>query len=276
MNTRPAASVAYFSMEVGLDARIPTYAGGLGVLAGDTLRSAADLGVPMVCVTLLHRKGYFRQVLDQSGRQSENSVDWSVAEFMVEQPERAVVSIEGRPVNIRCWRYEIRGHRSFVPVYLLDTDLPGNAEWDRTLTHYLYGGDSRYRFCQECVLGIGGVRMLRALGFLEIDRFHMNEGHSSLLVMELLAEQLHAAGRRQPTDADVRAVRSSCVFTTHTPVAAGHDQFPMDTARQVLGESPLFSIPERCCLGGLLNLTYLALNFPESEYLKGLLCRLAA
>lgn len=181
--------IAYFSMEVALEAGMPTYSGGLGVLAGDTIRSAADLKVPMVAVTLIHRKGYFRQRLDPNGRQLEEPVDWVVENFLAGMPQRAAVTIEGRTVQIRAWKYELIGIGGFkVPVYFLDADLPENSEWDRTITHFLYGEDQPYRLCQEAVLGIGGVKILRALGYKAIDRFHMNEGHSSLLTLELLDE----------------------------------------------------------------------------------------
>ena len=157
-------TVGYFSMEIGLEVGIPTYSGGLGVLAGDTIRSAADLGVPMVAVTLLHRKGYFYQKLDHTGWQQEEPVQWVVEDFLQEMTSRVTVVVEGREVQVRCWRYEVQGITGHgVPVYYLDTDLPENAEPDRALTHYLYGGDKRYRLCQEVVLGFGGVRMLRAL-----------------------------------------------------------------------------------------------------------------
>ena len=177
-------TIAYFSMEIGLLSDMPTYSGGLGVLAGDTIRAAADLKVPMVGVTLLHRKGYFYQRLDSTGRQTEEPVDWAVDNFLTELPERVSVTIEGRAVAIRAWKYEVAGPRDFsVAVYFLDSDVPENAVWDRTLTHYLYGGDSRYRLCQEVILGIGGLRMLRALGYEHIERFHMNEGHAALLAL---------------------------------------------------------------------------------------------
>ncbi|HVL34505.1 MAG TPA: alpha-glucan family phosphorylase [Burkholderiales bacterium] len=251
--------VAYFSMEIALAPAMPTYAGGLGVLAGDTLRAAADIGIPMVGVTLLHRAGYFRQHLDAAGRQREEPMPWRVEDFLTEEPARAALTIEGRRVTLRCWKHMVRGTAGAVPVYLLDADVPGNDPADRRLTDSLYGGDLRYRLCQEAILGIGGVRMLRALGHERIERYHMNEGHSSLLVMELLESQ------------DVAAVRDQCVFTTHTPVEAGHDQFPMALARQVLGESPLFGLQERCCAKGLLNLTLIGLNF--SRYVNGVAMR---
>ena len=247
--------IAYFSMEIGLEAAIPTYSGGLGVLAADTIRSAADLGIPMVGVTLLHRKGYFYQRLDSNGWQIEEPVRWDVDDFVEEVPERAFVVLEGRKVQLRCWKFVIKGIRDFsVPVYFLDANLKENSEWDRTLTDCLYGGDSRYRLCQEVILGIGGVRMLRALGYNSIERFHMNEGHASLLTLELLEEEvrrsaeaddeggvalldagfLEAVEGRPVAQDDIEAVRQKCVFTTHTPVPAGHDKFPMDLVMRVL------------------------------------------
>jgi starch phosphorylase len=265
------ALVAYFSMEIGVLAEMPTYAGGLGVLAGDTLRSAADIGVPIIGVTLLHRKGYFHQRLDANGRQIESPEPWNVQQFLVEQPQRATVTIEGRPVHLRCWQYVVKGTEGDVPIYFLDTDLPENAVGDRTFTDVLYGGDERYRLCQEILLGIGGVRMLRALGYHQIDHFHMNEGHSSLLVMELLLEQTRAAGRATVTAEDVAAVRQRCIFTTHTPVPAGHDQFSVEEAVRILGESPMVALQHLCCHEGMLNLTYLALNF--SHYVNGVAMR---
>ncbi len=261
-------TVAYFSMEMALEPAMPTYAGGLGVLAGDTLRAAADREVPMVGVTLLHRKGYFYQKLDASGWQTEEPAEWVVEDFVEEQPQRVSVQIEGRTVQIRAWKYEVKGVGGYaVPVFLLDTDLPDNSEWDRTLTHYLYGGDLYYRLCQEVVLGIGGVRMLRALGFRELRRFHMNEGHASLLTLALLDERAQQAGRSRFTHEDVEAVRAMCVFTTHTPVPAGHDRFPLEMVTRVLGRAEMTEMKEVFCCEGELNMTYLALNC--SHYING-------
>jgi starch phosphorylase len=135
-----ASTVAYFSMEVGLELDLPTYSGGLGVLAGDTQRAAVDLGVPMVAVTLVHRKGYFCQHLDACGNQSESPAAWSPESHLEPMPQRVAVPIEGRAVVVRAWRYLVRGLSGVVPVYLLDTDLDENSEWDRRLTDYLYGG----------------------------------------------------------------------------------------------------------------------------------------
>jgi starch phosphorylase len=261
-------SIAYFSMEIGLETGVPTYSGGLGVLAGDTIRAAADLKIPIVAITLLHRRGYFYQRLDASGWQSEEPVDWVVGDFLTEMPQRVSVTIEGRAVQLRAWKYEVSDSGDFtVPVYFLDADLEENSEWDRTLTHYLYGGDQHYRLCQEIVLGIGGVRMLRALGYHDIERFHLNEGHSSLLAMELLDEEALRSGRQSITHDDVEAVRKKCVFTTHTPVPAGQDQFPIELVNRVLGRREVDEMRDVFCCGDVLNMTYLALNL--SHYING-------
>jgi glycogen phosphorylase len=265
----PERTIAYFSMEIGLETAMPTYSGGLGVLAGDTIRAAADLKIPLVAVTLLHRKGYFYQCLDATGRQSEEPVAWDIDDFLQEIPGRTSVTIEGRTVQLRAWRYLVRGlSGATVPVYFLDTDLPDNAAADRTLTDVLYGGDTHYRLCQEVVLGIGGVRMLCALGHTNIRRFHMNEGHASLLTLELLDEQARLSGRSAFTHDDIDVVRRRCVFTTHTPVPAGHDQFPLPLVEHVLGYREAFNtMNEVFCCEGLLNMTYLALNL--SHYVNG-------
>lgn len=255
-------------MEMGLEETLPTYSGGLGILAGDTVRSAADMQVPMAAVTLLHRKGYFYQKLDAGGWQTEEPAAWVPEDFLTPLPARAEVTIEGRTVRLRAWKYNVAGPGDFtVPVYFLDADLPENSAWDRTLTHYLYGGDLHYRLCQEVILGIGGVRMLRALGHDSIQRFHMNEGHASLLSLELLDERAREEGREFPTFEDVEWVRKRCVFTTHTPVPSGHDQFPMDLVEQVLGKRAVFNMKDVFCCEGRLNMTYLALNL--SHYVNG-------
>lgn len=255
-------------MEIGLHPAMPTYSGGLGILAGDIIRSAADLSIPMVAVTLIHRKGYFYQRLDASGWQREEPMEWAVNDFLEEMPERTSVTIEGRSIQIRAWKYEATGVDGYkVPVYFLDTDLPENSEWDRTLTHFLYGGNQRYRLCQEAILGIGGVRMLRAIDNQSIERFHMNEGHASLLTLELLDEEVRKAGRKSISHEDIEAVRKKCIFTTHTPVPAGHDQFPLDLVSRVLGRREVYEMKDVFCCEGLLNMTYLALNL--SHYING-------
>ena len=172
--------IAYFSMEIALRPDIPTYSGGLGVLAGDTLRSAADLDIPLVAVSLSSRAGYFRQRIDEAGRQHEEPAPWDPARWARPLQARVAVTIEGRVVWVGGWLYILEGHMGGrQPVILLDTDLAENSEADRHLTHYLYGGDESYRLKQEIVLGIGGVRMLHALGF-RIRQYHLNEGHAAL------------------------------------------------------------------------------------------------
>jgi starch phosphorylase len=267
----PAAGVvAYFSMEIGLEPAIPTYSGGLGMLAGDTIRSAADLGVPLVALSLVHRKGHFRQVLSEDGAQSEAPMPWDPASRATEVSPRAQVEIEGRTVTLRAWRYDVRGLTGHVvPVFLLDADLDGNAPQDRAFTDWLYGGDDRYRLCQEVLLGIGGVRMLRALGYTAIRRYHMNEGHAALLTVELAYERSRAAGSDEITTESVRSVKNDCVFTTHTPVAAGHDKFPLRLLAHVItGYGHRFDARAReFCLNGMLNMTYLGLD--NSRYING-------
>jgi starch phosphorylase len=260
--------VAYFSMEIGLDASIPTYAGGLGVLAGDTIRSAADMEIPMVAVTLLHRHGYFHQRIDEQGRQIEEPVVWDVEDLLERLDARVTVEIEGRPVQIGVWRYYVSGITGLqVPVYLLDTGLPENAESDRALTNALYGGDPHYRLCQETVLGLGGVKMLRALGHEQVVRFHLNEGHAALIVLALIEEQLSSKGDGAAVTPEViDAVRDQCVFTTHTPVPAGHDQFPAELVRRVIGDQG-FELLEPLTGDRVLNLTELALR--ASRFVNG-------
>jgi len=256
-------------MEIGIDERMCTYSGGLGVLAGDTIRSAADLRVPMVAVTLLYRKGYFRQILEDDGWQREEPASWDVEELLQEESPRTWVLVEGRTVHLRAWRYDVKGVGGVtVPIYFLDADLPENSEWDRNLTQFLYGGDEHYRLSQEVILGIGGVRMLRALGHENIRSFHMNEGHAALLTLELLDEEAKMFNRNSLIEVDVEAVRKQCVFTTHTPVPAGHDQFPIDLARKVIGErDDFFGLEGVLYEGNILNMTYLALNM--SRYING-------
>lgn len=228
--------IAYFSMEIALESAMPTYSGGLGVLAGDTIRSAADIQLPVVAVSLLHRAGHFHQRFDAAGWQREEPVEWNVRQFLTEMPPRASLTIEGRKVWLSCWKYQVQGIGGYcVPVYLLDTDLPENSDWDRKMTSVLYGGDAHYRLCQEVVLGMGGVRMLRSLGYERIDRFHMNEGHASLLTLELLQEEASKAQRPNISVGDLASVRQRCIFTTHTPVPAGHDQFALSSLGTTLG-----------------------------------------
>ena len=256
--------IAYFSMEIGVNSRVPTYSGGLGILAGDTVKSCADLNVPLVAVSLLYKKGYFYQVLDEQGNQGESDRNWNPREFLKLFKKKVTVNIENRTVFIQAWRYDVFGIGGYsVPVIFLDTDIEQNNEYDRSLTDYLYGGDQRYRFAQEIVLGIGGVRMLKELGCHRISRYHMNEGHASLLTLELLNQRK----REQEPIWDIEGIRRMCVFTTHTPVPAGHDQFSYDLVRQALGEFIPIDFLKNISGEDKLNMTFLALNL--SHYVNG-------
>ncbi len=264
--TKSLQTIAYFSMEVALESRMPTYSGGLGVLAGDLLRSAADLELPMVGVTLLHRKGYFFQRLDEEGRQQEEPEASPIDDFLQPVDTTCQVEVEGRQVSVRAWRYVLKGASGHVvPVLLLDTDVEGNDPFDRSLTDHLYGGDARYRLCQEVVLGLGGVRMLRALGYTSVARFHMNEGHSALLALELFAEELEATPDSRE-DA-IERVKRKCVFTTHTSLPAGHDEFPASLAQNVLSATRWEALQSLGCCDSVLNMTFVGLHL--SHYVNG-------
>lgn len=256
--------IAYFSMEICVNSKIPTYSGGLGILAGDTIRSSADLGVPMVGMTLLYKKGYLRQTINQEGVQQEFPEEWDPLDFLTKLPGKIQVTIEKRTVFIQAWMYVIEGlDETPIPVYFLDTDLPENSDYDRSLSYYLYGGDERYRLAQEIILGIGGVRMLKELGFLHISRYHMNEGHASLLALELLGHFYHKNSHQW----NIEQVKKMCVFTTHTPVPAGMDQFSYGLVEQVLGQIVPYDLLKDLAGKERLNMTQLALNL--SHYVNG-------
>ena len=261
-------SIAYFSMEIALSRALPTYSGGLGVLAGDTLRSAADTAAPMVAVSLVHRRGYFRQHLDDSGQQTETDVPWFPETALPSANQILALTLQGRQLLVRAWRFDVIGVTGHViPVFLLDTDVEGNDEWDRHLTDHLYGGDSYYRLCQEAVLGLGGIALLNALN-CKPDVYHMNEGHAALLTIALLEERLAGKPLHEATEADIQAAGQLCVFTTHTPVPAGHDRSGLDHMYQVLGHDRAAAIDASGALhNGLMNMTYLALRF--SRYVNG-------
>jgi starch phosphorylase len=261
--------VAYFSMEIALRNEIPTYAGGLGVLAGDMMRSAVDLMIPMVVVSLVSRAGYYHQQIDAQGRQVEQAVFWEPERWTRALDAKIAVLIEGRTVWVGAWLYVVEGHMGGrQPVLLLDTDLNENHPDDREITHYLYGGDMTYRLKQEIVLGIGGVRMLQALG-VTVRHYHMNEGHSALLGLELLRRYTYLTEdvRQGESLYDIPRVRELSSFTTHTPIEAGHDRFPYDLVQRVLDHD--YDIENIKHLAGedKLNMTKLALNL--SEHVNG-------
>ncbi len=258
--------IAYFSMEVGLDERIPTYCGGLGILAGDTLKSFADLKVPAVGVTLLNEKGFFYQRLDEGGNQMEHEVEWNPADYMTCLENKVTVPVGGKQVSVRAWLYNIVGITGYkVPVLFLDTNLAENDAGERQITWYLYGGDEGNKLKQEIVLGIGGVRMLNELGF-SVRKYHMNEGHSSLLVLELLNQNIK--GNQNKLDSHVvDEVRDKCVFTTHTPIPAGHDKFPYSLVEYLLRDYMSLDLIKKYGGGEYLNMTLLGFNL--SEYING-------
>jgi starch phosphorylase len=265
--------IAYLSMEMALHPGIHTYSGGLGVLAGDTARSAADLELPMVFVTLASREGYLRQEIGPDGRQVDHADPWQPADWASPLDAAVAIRLEGRSVWIRAWLRVLTcplGHR--VPVLLLDTQLEVNAPEDRGITDRLYGSDEVLRLRQEAVLGIGGERMLRALGF-EIETYHLNEGHAALLPLSLLRRHRLASDRpaEGPLHYDPDPVRERCIFTTHTPVEAGQDRFPYGLVERILDD--FFEADQLRLLAGeeALNMTRLALSL--SGWVNGVATR---
>ncbi|MFZ0945861.1 MAG: alpha-glucan family phosphorylase [Syntrophobacteraceae bacterium] len=249
--------VAYFSMEIGLNESIPTYSGGLGILAGDHIKSAADLNIPLVAVTLLYKRGYFIQNINPFGQQEEIYPYFDPRAFMEPLPLKVTVRLEGRDVQVGVWKHNVVGiHNGTgagrVPVYFLDTDLPGNAHEDRLITQYLYGGDQHTRISQEAILGIGGYLAFKRLE-PKITTYHMNEGHSVFLTLAMLKD----------LGGDEEQVRSRCILTTHTPVAAGHDKFGYNLASTVIGEY-LPSNIRKLAGDDVLNTTVLALNLSRA------------
>jgi starch phosphorylase len=270
----PPHMIAYFSLEVGVDPAIPTYSGGLGILAGDTLRSAADLGIPLIGITLLYRKGYFSQRLDSSGTQSEAPCNWSPEKWLTPLAPIVDVTIEGRTVHVRAWRYLIHGESDHsVPLYFLDTGLPENTPFDQALCDYLYGGDDKYRLCQLAILGIGGVLMLREIGHQNVELYHMNEGQATVPAAVLMKEEMEKRGESIVSEEAREAVRQRCIFTTHTPVPAAHLQFPQSLVQQVFGNeyAALFQEAGCCTADSRLNMTLLGLLF--SRYVNGVAMR---
>lgn len=261
--------IAYFSMEIALRNEIPTYSGGLGVLAGDTLRSAADLELPMVAVTLVSRHGYFRQEIDATGRQVEQPDTWEPEQWATPLTAKVALNIGDHPVWVSGWLYILEGHiNGRQPVILLDTDLDENRPEDRTITDALYGGDDTNRLRQEMVLGIGGIRLLQAVGFV-MRQYHMNEGHSALLALELLRRYAYSPEGLRPGESpyNLPRVRELCCFTTHTPVEAGHDRFDYSLVHNLMRTTVDEATLKQLAGEDSLNMTQLALNL--SEYVNG-------
>ena len=254
-------AIAYFSLEIGIDNKIPTYAGGLGVLAGDTLRSATDLGIPIVGITLLYKHGYFFQHINETGWQEEESVRWDPNTLLEQLPNKILLHIDGREIYVGAWVYKLKSIAGRVnPILFLDTDLPENSQDDRNLTKKLYGGDRYTRLAQELIIGIGGVKMLDDLGATNLKKYHMNEGHSAFLTIELFHKWKN---EQNPLE----TVKSHCVFTTHTPVPAGHDKFDQSLVEQMLPEEYLSLVADKIFHDKMLNMTELGIHF--SNYVNG-------
>jgi len=262
------STVAYFSMEIALGDDVPTFSGGLGVLAGDHLRAAADAGIPAVGVTLVYHLGFFRQQIDEAGGQVEHAVHWRPADHLEPLDARVHVVIGGRNVLVGVWRRVVRGEGgSSVPVYFLDTRIDENDPTDRAITDQLYAGDPPLRLSQEAVLGLAGPRMLARLGYGEIATYHLNEGHASLVPVALLSERLGGTVA-EASAADIAAVRERCVFTTHTPVPAGHDRFSPEVVAAILGSELAEGLRAIGSLeDGTLNMTVLGMFF--SRFING-------
>lgn len=260
-------AIAYFSMEIGISSGISTYSGGLGILAGDTIKSCADLNLPMVAVTLLSKEGYFKQKISKEGVQIEEADPWEPSQYTALNAEIISVWIQDKEVKVRAWQKEVKGvvgHK--VPVIFLDTDFEENLDpWIRSLTRHLYGGDLSYRLAQEIILGVGGFRMLQVLGYKEINKYHLNEGHASLIILELLSKTAKLTNLGWIYDPEL--VKRMCVFTTHTPVAAGHDHFDFNMIKTYMGGYFPYERIEMAVENGQLSLTKMALYY--SSYVNG-------
>jgi len=245
-------SVAYISMEIGVESNIPTYSGGLGVLSGDTVRSAADLEIPMVAVCLCYSSGYFYQLFNEKGEQKEKEIEWNFFyEFeKVDNPIR--IKIENKEVLVSAWRYQVNGQSGHViPVYLLTTDVEGNEDWMKKMTGSLYDSTSRWnRIVQEMILGIGGVKLLKSQGYGNIEVYNLNEGHGSFSILELYNE----------LGGNLEEVKKKVVFTTHTPVPAGHDRFDEQLVKKVFENRFPPELRKIADDHGNLNMTFLGMN----------------
>ena len=218
--------IAYFSAEIGISSNLPTYSGGLGVLAGDHIKSAADLKINMVAISLLYKEGYFKQIIDQEGKQREVYPKFVPEPILSELSHIFSINLNGKEIFIKACVYNHQSINGFtVPIYFLDTDISENDDETRGITLRLYSGDNRHRILQESILGCGGMKLLEILNQTNIKKYHMNEGHCSFIVLDLLKKY----------KGDIEKVRSKCHFTTHTPVPAGHDQFEYKLVKEILG-----------------------------------------
>ncbi len=259
--------IAYFSMEIAIENAIKSYAGGLGVLSGDTLKSAADLKLPLLGITLLNNQGYFKQIINKKGEQEEKPDKYKYRSLK-KQVAQTYIYIGKDKVKLRAWEYKIKAYgKHIVPVYFLDTDISGNKEEYRKLTGTLYGGDKRYRLMQEIILGRGGVKLLPILGYKNISKYHLNEGHAALSTIELFNYYKNKSFKLRKSNYSriTEEIRKMCVFTTHTPVKAGHDVFSIDLIKELQSDFPL-NIKE-LIIDNQLNMSHLAIHF--SSYING-------
>ncbi len=247
--------IAYFSAEIGIDNALKTYSGGLGILSGDTIKAMADLSVPFCAVTLLYREGFFKQKISENDLQTELADTWDYENLLINTNKEIKIKIWDEDVFVKIWKYEYEGVSSHkIPIYYLDTNHEKNSQRGKEITQNLYRGD---RIAQEIVLGIGGVRALRELNYGILDKYHMNEGHSAFLTLEL-----YRIFGKEENSWDDKYVKDRCVFTTHTPIEAGHDKFDYDIVLSYLkNEEDIIPWHIKKLAGeDKLNMTLLALN----------------
>jgi starch phosphorylase len=251
-------TVAYISMEIGVDSNIPTYSGGLGILSGDTIRSAADLELPMVGICLCYSSGYFYQFFNEFGEQKEKEIEWNFFYEFERVPDPITIKIEKKDVKVSAWQYNVIGQSGHVlPIYLLTTDIEGNEDWMKNMTGSLYDSTSRWnRIVQEMILGIGGVKLLKSLGYNNIKTYHLNEGHGSFAMVELY-----------DMEKSIEKVKEKVVFTTHTPVPAGHDRFDQELINQVFEDRLPPEIRKLADDKGKFNMTHFGMAL--SRYRNG-------
>lgn len=257
---RENIKIAYFSMEIALESAIKTYSGGLGILAGDTLKSAADLRLPMIGVTLLNDQGYFKQKINEKGEQEELLVNYDFSKLK-KLKNRVEIKIGKDRIGIGIWQYNIIGNCGFkVPVYFLDAKIKGNNPKYSNLTGQLYRADKDYRLMQEIILGRAGVKIVQSLGYKNIKKFHINEGHGSLAMIEIFNNS-----KKKNISEKIEEVREKCVFTTHTPIQAGHDVFSVELMEKYQPDFP-FNLP-KLITNNEVNMTQVGLYF--SSYVNG-------
>lgn len=243
--------VAYISMEIGIDSNIPTYSGGLGVLSGDTVRSAADLEIPMVAVCLCYSSGYFYQLFNEKGEQKEKEIEWNYFYEFEKISEPIIIKIEAKEVLVTAWLYKVIGQSGhIIPIYLLTTDVEGNEDWMKKMTGSLYDSTSKWnRIVQEQILGIGAVKLLESQEYKNLKVYHLNEGHGSFSIVELYKDL-----------GDLEKVKEKVVFTTHTPVPAGHDKFEQKLVEKVFEKRFPSELRKLADDNGSLNMTFLGMN----------------